>query len=46
MQQNEEEEAGRSEPAALESEDSDDIKAEKAPARPPELVVSEEVVTR
>ncbi|MGQ5112243.1 LysM peptidoglycan-binding domain-containing protein [Bacillus halotolerans] len=40
-QENEEEEAERSEPLALKSEDSEGIKAEEAPAEPPELVVSE-----
>ncbi|PLS05294.1 LysM peptidoglycan-binding domain-containing protein, partial [Bacillus halotolerans] len=37
----EEEEAERSEPLALKAEDSGGIKAEEAPAEPPELVVSE-----
>ncbi|PRP64823.1 stage VI sporulation protein D [Bacillus halotolerans] len=40
-QENEEEEAERSEPLALKAEDSEDIKAEEASAEPPELVVSE-----
>lgn len=40
-QENEEEEAERSEPLALKAEGSGGIKAEEAPAEPPELVVSE-----
>ncbi|WIG45763.1 LysM peptidoglycan-binding domain-containing protein [Bacillus halotolerans] len=40
-QENEEEEAERSEPLALKAEDSEGIKAEEAPAESPELVVSE-----
>ncbi|WP_336183318.1 LysM peptidoglycan-binding domain-containing protein [Bacillus sp. 205(2023)] len=40
-QENEEEEAERSEPLALKAEDSEGIKAEEASAEPPELVVSE-----
>ncbi|MEG7280860.1 LysM peptidoglycan-binding domain-containing protein [Bacillus sp. 0909A] len=40
-QENEEEEAERSEPFALEAEDSEDIKTEEAPAEAPELHVSE-----
>ncbi|MEC3637856.1 LysM peptidoglycan-binding domain-containing protein [Bacillus halotolerans] len=40
-QENEEEEAERSEPLALKAEDSEGIKAEEAPAEPPELLVSE-----